>query len=213
LQFVRDNAHKAVLKQAEQVNGVTAQVLEWEVADAEKFKAFHMVGESTRHGGRLRVYVSPALGFALPRIEYLGKNGMVASSFDSDNFVEPVAGIFIPKRCSKQDFPSQGPKYFAVYDITEVKSVNQPIPDSEFVVQLPVGTHAADNSSGKSSTVFDIKADGPLPQGLEAVVVRAPPPFWGRNWHTAAILGFGTGAVLIGGWLAFRRRTFRSQPS
>lgn len=211
-QFVEKNTEKAVRKAApSDVNGIAVHVLEWAVPEPEKYKAFHGTNDLTSKGGALRLYVAPQLGYALPRIEYVGRNGKVAASFDSWDFEEHTGGLFLPKRCKMQYYTDKGPGYYLEYEILELKDVNQSIPDSEFVVQLPVGTEVAD-SRGKGSIFFVINEKDPIPTDFQDVIAKAQPPFWGRNWHTALIVGVGAAVVVLGlGYFVRRRLSLRKK--
>lgn len=212
--FVQDNKAKVVRGAASVVHGIPTEVLEWRVAEQEKYKAFHSVNNLTDHGGLLRVHVAPQLGYVLPRIEYVSPSGTVATSFESSVFQEYAGGIFIPKRLSMQYYTEKGPGFIMNYELTEVKRINEPIPDREFVLDLPVGTHVADARPVTHSIPFEIKEKGPLPaglEGLEDIITTSPPPFWGRNWHTALLVGAGVAVGLVGCGFFLRRFLKRRQ--
>ncbi len=208
-EFLRQNIDKALRKPVTDVNGVKAELLEWNVPASEKFKAFHGINNLTKNGGILRLFVSPQLGYVLPRIQFLGQADKVQASFDCSDFVECTDGIFIPKRVSLQYYDAEGPGVRITYQISEAKKINEPIPDSDFVLQLPVGTHIYDGRSGKESTYFELKPDGPIPKELEDTIAVESPAFWGRNWPTALVLGFGVGLALLGFYLAIGRYVLR----
>ncbi len=208
--FVAAHKDKASRKSAVEVNGVRSEVIEWAVPAAEKYAAFHSVGELTRQGGTLRVYAAPDKGFALPRVEHIGANGQVEAAFDSWDFREYAEGIFIPQRCEEQLYSSKGPGFYLEYQFDNIKGINLAVPDSEFIIPLPPGTRVSDGRGEGGSISFDVKKDGPIPQDLEDVIGVATPHFWGRNWLTAFIVGLIVGLVVLGlallGRRLFRRR-------
>ncbi len=208
-QFVQANKDMAQRKPAVEVNGRSCQVLEWNVAAADKYKAFHGTNELTDDGGSLRVCAAPDLGFALPRVEYVGRNGMVAASFDSWDFKQYRDGIFIPARCRMQYHSRTGPGFFAEFQIMEASAINESIPDSDFRVELPVGTAVSDSRPGTHSINFEIKEGGPIPKGLDDVVAVTSLRFWGWNWYTALLLGAGVGIVLLVSFTLLRRSFLR----
>lgn len=203
--FILNRKNKAVRKPDTEVNGVKAQVLEWEVSDAEKFNAFH----AANRGGFLRLYVSSELGFVLPRIENVGPDGLIDTVYDSSDFKESAPGIIIPRYCRIQDYNHRKPGFYVEYEITRVAQLNEQIPDSEFIVHLPAGTLVSDSRAGKSSIFFEIQQGGPIPEGLEDIIAIKSPPFWGRNWHSALMVGIGGGVLLLAILVLWRRGLLR----
>jgi len=206
--FVRANRNKGVYKGRVEVNGVATRILEWAVSDANKYKAFDFVAEVTEHGGTLRLYIAPQLGFVLPRIEHLGTSGRVAVRYDSFDFYEVAPGIFFPKRSRWSSYNRTGSTGFSEFKLLKVDKVNEPIADDIFKVYLPVGTIVADGRAGNSSHIFRIAAAGTLPvDGLDDVVaVGSPPSDWMRpSVSLALIVGAVVGLVAAAALVLFRR--------
>jgi len=208
-QFLQNNLQNAETKGQTEVNGVRAEILEWKVSDSNKSQAFHGINDLTKNGGILRVFVSPQLGYALPRVEFLSPAGKPQASFNSSDFAECSDGIFIPKNLVMQYYDAKGPGLHISYDITSVKSINQAMPDEDFVLQLPFGTSVADGRSGKGSIVFNVNEDGGIPHDLGDVIGVYTPQFWGRNWHTALILGGVLGLIVVAVYFTTRKLAVR----
>ncbi|MFO0843892.1 MAG: hypothetical protein U0797_16095 [Gemmataceae bacterium] len=209
--FVQANRQKANRKPSTTLNGVVVEVLEWQVVPEDSFKAFHSTNGLTNQGGMLRVYAAPQLGCVLPRIECVGKDGVVATLFEGSGFKEFAKGIVLPTRLSMQYYDTDGPGFRIDYEITEATSLNDQIPDRAFVAELPIGTHVYDARSGTSSTYFQITKDGPMPQELADVIAVRSPNLFSRTWVTALILGAMAGiAMLLFAWLFRRYRKMRA---
>ncbi len=203
--FIASHRDKAIRKSATEVNGVWCEVVEWKILPSERFNAFHSAGELTEQGGTLRVYTAADKGFALPRVEHVGRDGRIEAAFDSWDLREYADGVFIPQRCREQLYGSKGPGFYLEYQFDKIRNINRAIPDSEFIIPLPPGTHVSDARSGTNSVNFDIKKDGLVPEDLEDIITIATPRFWGWNWQTAFILGLAAGLSVLGLVLLRRR--------
>lgn len=206
--YVAANRQAVVNKGQAVVNGIETVVLEWDVPAGKSGDAFKSFPSALQFGGRVRVYVAPQLGHALPRVEFLSRSGAPGTRFDATDFVRTPAGIFIPKELSSRRFPDK-PKAAAFveeYHIRDVENINEPIPDSTFSVDVPDKTEVIDSRSGRGSTRFILDKEKPPPAGLDDVLAREPPSFWGRNRTTAITAGLAAGAVVVLALAAWLRR-------
>jgi hypothetical protein len=201
---VQDHIAEAQSRGSVEINGAKAQILEWKVPEAD-LGAFDGFNALTEKGGILRVFVLPQLGYVLPRVQCLGPTGQLGKSFDCSDFAECRDGIFIPKKLGKQVYDAHGPGYHERYEITKIESINQAIPDADFVVQLPLGTGVSDRRPGNSQISFNLDEDQGIPEGLNNLLAVNSPSFWGRNWQTAVIVGAGLGLLLIVSYYGFRK--------
>lgn len=218
-EFVRSRRGQAVRRPDREVNGIRAAVLEWAVAtEQEVYQAFAEFGDVTRNGGLLRLYVAPQLGYVLPRIEHVGVSGIVGMTYDSFDFVEAAPGIFLPQKSQRRNFNGPDGKagtFLIDYRLRDISQINGKIPDSDFVLEIPDGTTVADARSGKYSVPYKVEKERPFPvPDVEGVLTQERPPFWGRNWQTAVIVGAVVGMVLaaVAFWLLRRSRS-RTAPS
>jgi hypothetical protein len=195
--FVEANREKAERKPPTEVNDVPCEIIEWEVTAADKFRAFDGINDLTKNGGRLRVCVALQLGFALPRIQYIGSGGKVAASFDGWDFQEKASGIFIPQHARMQYY-MPAPGFYLDFQITDCKKINRSISDATFAVALPDGTEVMDSRSGTHSVLFKMKKGGPIPRDLRDIIQTKVPSFWGWNKRTALLGGAAAGVLLVG---------------
>lgn len=127
---------------------------------------------------------------------------MIDKVYDSFDFKERVPEICIPHGCRMQKYDDRVPSFYVEYEITRAARINEPIEDSEFVIQLPVGTKVSDSRNEKSSTVFVIHGGSPISsEGLESVIPTPPSlvgnHIKGRTWRNALLAGVGGGLLLL----------------
>ena len=204
-QFIERQKGKAVRRETADINGLRCQVFEWVVPPSEKYKAFQSVNKLVENGGWLRLYAFPEYGYVLPRIEFLGKDRALFKSYESSDFQKTEPGIYIPKRFRLQVYDSQGPGMFMEYNVHDPIQINQPIPESDFRIMLPVGTEIADSRPGDHSNMFTVKAGGPLPPDMDDDLVIVKPSILGWNWPTALISGLALGMLCVIVFLVARR--------
>ena len=93
----------------------------------------------------------------MPRIEFVSSSGKVAQSYDAMGFEHRGKGIFVAERLRTETYGANGQvTYRGSYTITDVQLVNQPIPDDDFVVRLPIGTNVLDARDPNKSKTFAI---------------------------------------------------------
>jgi hypothetical protein len=146
--FIKENADGAEWKAKTKVGDIDVDVLEWKVGKDEAYAAFFSVSSVPVAGGKLRLYVAPAYGYVLPRVEYVGSGGKVATTFDAAEFQKTEPGIYIPRHVSERDHNEEGRNHFVKYVLTSIESVNQRIPDEEFRFEIPPGTVIQDIRTG-----------------------------------------------------------------
>jgi len=137
--FVRERSGSARRLEAASVNGVETQPLEWDVAPGDAYSAFESINAMLAGGGKLRLYVAPRLGNALPRVEYVDRFGTVQSRFDSHVFKEVAPGVFLPT-----SYRIDQGAYRESCELTTIDRVNRPVPPSAFVLPIPPGTSVED---------------------------------------------------------------------
>jgi hypothetical protein len=199
---VKDKAKEARNSGEVQVNNVRAILLEWKITNPRH--GFHAFNDLLMHGGSLRVYVAPDLGFALPRYEYVAPDGRVVTRFDALDFKEDAPSLFFPRRCERQVF-DPAPKYYVEYVMTSVQRLNDVIPEEDFTLRIPLGTNIHD-VRGKGNTYYRLEsADMPL-DDLDQIVIESQQPArtWRRPW-TALAVGAVLTVILIALLLYLRR--------
>ncbi len=210
--YVEKNLNRAISKPSVDIGGIKTSVLEWEVSEADRYKAFNSSNDITAKGGVLRIYLAPQLGYLIPRIEHIGAGGAIGAVMDASDFFQ-VNGIFVPRKAKLQYLNATGKGFFEQYQITDVKDINEPIEDSAFTIQLPVGTEVADSRSGKESFFFEVKEGGGLPEDLFEILGAIPQPPPSRGWWRAVLLGLGIGVVAVLIFLGWRRLRSRRATS
>ncbi len=194
--FVTDNKANAKQTGTATIDGHNVVIYEWTISASKAGSAFRSVNELTQDGGILRVYIAPGLGHMIPKIEHVGVSGKVGAVFEGSDFIK-CNGMYFPQMASIQYIKSDGPSYRTEFRIKHIERINEPIPESEFVLELPVGTQVRDSRDGKKSTFFEVTKDSPIPEGLSAVVLRegdrnTP---WFRSWKGAVAIGVGLGVI------------------
>jgi len=143
--YIQRNGDKARLSGTGEVDDVTVDVLEWDVAGADDCDAFYAVNDLLEDGGILRLYVAPDLGYALPKIEHVGRSGEVHAVYRSRDFRRVADGVYFPQETSRQTRGVDSRKGFTwKYTFELIEDVNEPIDEKEFIIELPQGTQVAD---------------------------------------------------------------------
>jgi hypothetical protein len=206
-EFIAKNRKAAVhIRAGKDNDGI--DVYEWTVSEAEADQAFHGVTATTKGGGVLRIHVAPKFGYAVTRIEQLGSQGL-ATLIEAGDFIE-VNGVFMPRLCKMQYFTPKGAGFFAKYTFSEVTDINAAIKDSDFEIELPVGTIVADARKGKGSKSFEVTGPESIPPDLSDVYIPTRVGGWFNGWREAVILGIGIGVVSAIAVRVIRRRAVRN---
>lgn len=205
LKFMQANAAKGRAKEQTDVRGIRTTPLEWDVA--RPGDAFDSYNNVLFAGGLLRVYVAPQLGYALPRYEYVGRDGTVGVRFDAWEFEEAAPGVFFPHQCTCQCF-DPAPVYYVDYKITKFEKINEPIPDDDFIIKIPEGTSVHDGRGPTVVAFFAGKTPPPeFDQGLDKLVrfEGESSGFW-RSPTFAILVGVSLGVGLLAVFIWMRRR-------
>lgn len=196
LKYVTDNKARAKRKGTDKIDGQEVVIYEWTVKPVDIGNAFHSVNELTQEGGILRVYIAPGLGHMIPKIEHVGVSGKVGALFEGSDFIK-CNGMYFPQKASIQYIKSKGQSFRIEYRIKHVERINEAIPESEFVLELPVGTEFHDGHDNKNSKFFTVNKESPIPEGLNTVVLREGDrnTHWFRSWKGAVAIGVGLGVI------------------
>lgn len=205
--WIRENAKKAKFIRDENYQGIDVKIIEWELSRSEIPKALVTVTTLTISAGKLRLYVAPSLGFALPRIEYLTLDGKPGIIFETSSFSKYADDVYLPNKFSRQDFGPKGKMSLHVYEVVSYKLVNLTLPDEEFSESLLNGTSIVDGRSGMAFTVGDKMT--PNIADIDDIVrnyrkKRMP------NWATislAIVVGCVIGVILFVFWSRLKRRS------
>jgi RNA polymerase sigma factor (sigma-70 family) len=179
--FVRDQASKARVLEAQTVNGIETRGLEWNVARSDTYLAFGAINEMLQDGGRLRLFVARQFGYALPRIEYVDKFGTVQAKFDFSDFKEVAPRIFFPAvgRIG-------GGSFNRTYQLKKIERINGTMLHSDFVLAIPADTAIGDE---RPKLKDEVGSDGKRTYSLKDY------PF--RNFHSGAPYPQGLPAELL----------------
>jgi hypothetical protein len=206
-QFIAKHIEQTRLGAPQSFEGRMAYALEWDVSEEEVFDAFHSIDDISRHGGTLRVFVIPEMGFISPLVEHWGSKGQLQHTYTSTNFREVVPGMFYPMNWEGQGYLVSGRGCREEFQIEKIDFVNRGVPAKDFVVTLPIGTQVHDYHADESVS-FELTPDSPQLQRLSDIIECAEssrlPAIWQR---------FGAIAVLFVGALFLAMVFKRRKPS
>lgn len=164
-----------IAKGAGEANGVPTQVYELAVPAADHREAFRFLFPSLKQGGFLRLHVAPQFGGVLPRIELLTPNREVVQSYEAHGFHQVAKGIYWPEVISRIQYHDSDGWSFRYEFRIKVDSINEPIPDDDFVVHLSAGTsvHDATDRAQVTAYTLDKAADSTeIPEISKAIRAR-----------------------------------------
>jgi hypothetical protein len=188
-----------------EVNGIKVEVLEWTIPPEKNYEAFHGINKTLERGGILRLYVAPQLGHVLPRIEHLSPEGDVGTAFDASDFEKTSSGVYLPHQCSLQNYSGGQPAFFCRFRIHRFEKINEQIPESDFILDLPEKARVSDHRT-PNGRIFTVgEADAPQLAAVN-IAVAQDPSWWGTYWHYAVILGALVGGLALFLYLRFRRK-------
>ena len=206
LKYVKEHQAEAKYVRVDKVDGIDVVVYDWPVSKADKYSAFQSISHLLEEGGTLRAYIAPSLGYMLPKLEHLTTNGKVAKILSASEF-EEYNTLYIPKKARIQLYSNAGPEFMVDYRLSNISDINEPIPESEFILTLPTGTQVADATSGTYSEFFLVSDDpNSIPDDLLNSIQTPKKSFierWG--WQGAVGLGILLGLVILGGLYMVRR--------
>jgi hypothetical protein len=211
--FIAKNRDRARLGEKSSIDGMKADVLEWDVAASEVYQAFEAVDGIARRGGVLRLHTVEDRGFILPLIEHIGEKGKPQDKYMSRKFREVAPGVFFPMEYEHQGYLVSGLGMREEFHIHKVELVNQEIPAKDFLCRLPIGTVVTDIRSDQM-TVFGLVPDAPQLKELTGIIeCEVPPAPWSIwQWHYAVALVLGL-ALIAPVFLTFRKWVSRGKAS
>jgi hypothetical protein len=181
-EFIDRHRQQAVVRGERQAGSYATTELEFPVAAADFHAAMLIIpqGIGRARRGRLRIGVAPALGFALPRIEYVTDEGVVEHEIVADEFVDEGNGVFFPRRAQIR---TRGPQSedVAEFVIHDVSGLNLPMHADAFTMKIPLGTWVNDSRPGVPPTSFEVKNQQQLDE-LHRALGR-PQADSARNWR------------------------------
>lgn len=184
----------------ERLNGLDCRVLRW----------------TNKNGARVGVWVCPAQGYNVLRIEARSPAGQKpehVQSVSSELSQSQPSGLWFPRRVVYEDRPGGELREREVVDITEVQ-LNEAIPPETFTldgIKLRAGAYIANQGDRKKSGFWDpatqtITPPSP-PPGLLQVANPATPVETGSRptnyWLVAASVGCAVAAIAV---ILVRRR-------
>ena len=199
------------------VNKIPTTVLELAVSAKDHREAFHVYSPSLESGGAIRLYVARELGYVLPRIEFRTPSERIVQSYDAIDFKEVAPGIYFPKRVWTAAYAADGASRYRAEFVTRCELVNQPIPQEDFVVEVPIGTQVQDAREAGSVITFQVRDDSSsLRLATHGAVSESIWPSLGflNRWHNAVIVGLVIGSISsISLLLAARNQRYRGYSS
>lgn len=161
VQYLNENSDRAQVVNQERLDGIDCVVIELAVAPKDVLTAFHAIKnvKLLKEGALLRIFVSPELGFAIPRYEYCTTNGVQDIRFESSNFKAYGDGFYFPSTSTMHalelgDNDVLTPTSFKEFVISDVHAVNRPIAEEEFNVIVPANTSVVDSRTGRGVKVL-----------------------------------------------------------
>ncbi len=173
--FIEQQQLQVVDKGTEHLGPIETHVLEWDVAALDLDAAMVLIPDEIARSrrGKLRIYIAPKLGYALPRIEYATLEGKVVQQFEASQFVPVNASLFFPREAlCRTVYREQAD--VSRFEISEITDVNQEISDGEFSINVPELTYVRDSRPGVPVSVFQLKSQEQLDQ-INGVLENAMP--------------------------------------
>ncbi len=204
IEYIRLHKSSARVAGEKTIAGIPTSIIEWDISASDKFGAFHAITQPLMNGGVLRLFVAPQLGYALPRVEHVDRQGNVETRFEATGFREVNQGIYMPKFLLYQVFEKGGaPGWYNRYEVVQVDGINQPIPDEAFSTSLPIGTVVADRATNTSHDFVVGNLGGSLAD-VDARIENAAQPRW-RVGRYAMVVGSAIGILFCITVLIWRR--------
>jgi hypothetical protein len=135
----------------ETVNEIPTKILEAHLTSPNEIRLFvKKAHPHLKEKGRVRLHIAPTLGHVLPRLDAFG-SGPVIQRIDQTEFTEAAPGLYIPRKIdiayagwidpkeTNLDVTAPTAKHMWL-ELLEVELVNQPIPKSDFEIQLSKGS-------------------------------------------------------------------------
>jgi hypothetical protein len=143
LEYVESHRGSFRLAPSATIDGIDCEVCEVDVPAEDTPRAFHPQRISRNARGVLRLYIAAKLGFVMPLIEGRAEDGKTLVSYQSQDFVEFPGNLYFPRRTRMELSSPSGAGIYEQFTITP-EQINDPISQSEFAIEIPVGTHVRD---------------------------------------------------------------------
>jgi hypothetical protein len=147
LQYVERHRQEFRIAAETSLEGATCVVCELDVPAADVTPYLREPNSLLADGGRLRLYVAPQLGFGMPQIEISAPNGRTAVVYTARSWAELPGPVYFPRQIRKEVRRPNGSTFFEQIEIAP-ELIGQPIPESTFSLEIPVGTMVRDQRPG-----------------------------------------------------------------
>lgn len=140
----------AVITGSTNVSDVRCFVVEIPIPASDVLDAFLSVRnrQLLQGGAVLRMFIAPEFGYAVPRYEYLGKEGLIDRTFSCEAFVEYPGHFFFPQSArieyGRSTTQRGRPRTLLMAEVTKVHSLNEPVDTKLFDVSVPADTVVTD---------------------------------------------------------------------
>jgi hypothetical protein len=202
------------IRASDEIDGLPVTLLACEIPASDAVVAFGEVDSILNRGGTLRMWVSPAFGFVLPRVEYISTNGTVKVRYEASDFLEAASAIYIPRR-SRYDFYNingENIGHSTEYAISKVDLINDAVPEGDFTVTVPYGSVVADMRPADGTVSFFVGENSAASYGdlndIARFQVEQQPRAPFSTWQVALIVANGVVLLLavVFVWRAIRKR-------
>jgi hypothetical protein len=193
LRYVEKHAARCIIAGHAVTNGTPVVIVELNVPKEDQREAFCIVSPLLASGGFVRLHVAERLGFVLPKVELLSPDRHLAQSYECAQFEEGCPGVYVPRKLWTENCREDGsPNYRAEFNLN-ASLINQPIPASEFRVDLPSGTRVQDAREPGSVVAFQLTSRSnslSLPSHEARDATRGLGP-----WRNSIVLGLAVGSI------------------
>ena len=143
LEYAREHRSEFRLAMPRQIDGIHCEVCELDVPLEELARVVLIVHPLLRAGGMLRLHIASQLGYAMPLIEITAPDGAKVVTYQSSGFLKLPDDIYFPRKSRTEMQLPTGVAWYQQFNITP-EQINQRIPDSDFVIEIPPGTQVRD---------------------------------------------------------------------
>jgi hypothetical protein len=178
--FMEDNRDKIEHVGEETIAGIVTQKLQIRLSTKEFSKILRgLHPRYLKHDTMVMTfYVAPTRNYSAIRIEYSTPDGYVTKRYECQDFTEVAKGIFFP-RCylDMSNFSDAGNGYYVhQYLVSDVRKVNEAVPESSFRMDIPAGARVRDSRPGKGDHVFHLNQGVSFSQADELLRASLDPP-------------------------------------
>ncbi len=196
-EYVEQHRAQFRLTQADNIDGIPCEVCESSISGQDAVSAFDVHSPLLAAGAMLRIHIAPHLGFVLTLIELKSTKGDNVLIYQSKHWLEFPNQVYFPRLTRMELRGPAGETEHEQFNIT-AELINQPIPESEFVIKLPAGTRIRDARDTAHVTRFDLTRDSTSVElvGRDADQ-HASPTFTATRWNAYGLWVLG-GVLVIG---------------